>query len=170
MLIKGADHILTMDDDRRELQNADIRMSGGEIVEIGQGLEARAGEEVHLASGCVVTPGLVNTHHHLYQTLTRAVPGGQDALLFGWLKTLYPIWSPFGPEEMQVTSISQKPIPVTATILNKVKISFADRSEIKVKKSLNFAPQAMPSFSTNAIPNHDNILTGSSTNAKCVLI
>jgi cytosine/adenosine deaminase-related metal-dependent hydrolase len=48
----------------------------------------------------VVTPGLVNTHHHLYQTLTRAVPGGQDALLFGWLKTLYPIWARFGPEEM----------------------------------------------------------------------
>jgi cytosine/adenosine deaminase-related metal-dependent hydrolase len=47
-----------------------------------------------------VTPGLVNTHHHLYQTLTRAVPGGQDALLFGWLKTLYPIWARFGPEEM----------------------------------------------------------------------
>lgn len=104
MLIKGADHILTMDDDRRELQNADIRMSGGEIVEIGQGLEARAGEEVHLASGCVVTPGLVNTHHHLYQTLTRAVPGGQDALLFGWLKTLYPIWSHFGPEEMRISA------------------------------------------------------------------
>ena len=52
------------------------------------------------AAGCVVTPGLVNTHHHLYQTLTRAVPGGQDALLFGWLKTLYPIWARFGPEEM----------------------------------------------------------------------
>jgi cytosine/adenosine deaminase-related metal-dependent hydrolase len=48
----------------------------------------------------VVTPGLINTHHHLYQTLTRAVPGGQDALLFGWLKTLYPIWARMGPEEI----------------------------------------------------------------------
>ena len=56
------------------------------------------------ARGCVVTPGLVNTHHHLYQTLTRAVPGGQDALLFGWLKTLYPIWARFGPEEMFVSA------------------------------------------------------------------
>ncbi|MDS0926386.1 8-oxoguanine deaminase, partial [Rhodobacter capsulatus] len=52
------------------------------------------------ARGCVVTPGLINTHHHLYQTLTRAVPGGQDALLFGWLKTLYPIWARMGPEEI----------------------------------------------------------------------
>ena len=51
-----------------------------------------------------MTPGLVNTHHHLYQTLTRAVPGGQDALLFGWLKTLYPIWARFGPEEMFVSA------------------------------------------------------------------
>jgi cytosine/adenosine deaminase-related metal-dependent hydrolase len=56
------------------------------------------------AAGCVVTPGLVNTHHHLYQSLTRAVPGGQDALLFGWLKTLYPIWARFGPEEMFVSA------------------------------------------------------------------
>ena len=52
----------------------------------------------------MVTPGLVNTHHHLYQTLTRAVPGGQDALLFGWLQTLYPIWAKFGPEEMFVSA------------------------------------------------------------------
>ncbi|MCL4142096.1 UNVERIFIED_CONTAM: hypothetical protein GTU68_044865, partial [Idotea baltica] len=56
------------------------------------------------ALGCVVTPGLVNTHHHLYQTLTRSVPGGQDALLFGWLQTLYPIWAKFGPEEMFVSA------------------------------------------------------------------
>ena len=46
----------------------------------------------------------MNTHHHLYQTLTRAVPGGQDALLFGWLKTLYPIWARFGPDEMFVSA------------------------------------------------------------------
>ena len=52
----------------------------------------------------MITPGLVNTHHHLYQTLTRAVPGGQNALLFGWLKTLYPIWARFGPEEMFVST------------------------------------------------------------------
>jgi cytosine/adenosine deaminase-related metal-dependent hydrolase len=68
------------------------------IAEIGCDLTS-SGEAI-LAQDCVVTPGLVNTHHHLYQTLTRAVPGGQDALLFGWLKTLYPIWSRFGPEHM----------------------------------------------------------------------
>ena len=101
-LIKGADHILTMDDNRRELAGADILLRDGVIAEIGQGLTSDA--EVLWAGGCVVTPGLVNTHHHLYQTLTRAVPGGQDALLFGWLQTLYPIWQRFGPEEMHVSA------------------------------------------------------------------
>ena len=81
LVIKAADYLLTMDDDRRELRGADILIRGGMIVAVGQGLTAPEG--VH-AKGCVVTPGLVNTHHHLYQTLTRALPGGQDALLFGW--------------------------------------------------------------------------------------
>ncbi|WP_243613300.1 8-oxoguanine deaminase [Shimia aestuarii] len=98
ILIRNASHVLTMDDARRELGGADLRLKDGQIVEIGAGL--RSDGEVVEAAGCVVTPGLVNTHHHLYQTLTRAVPGGQDALLFGWLQTLYPIWSRFGPEEM----------------------------------------------------------------------
>ncbi|NOD98298.1 8-oxoguanine deaminase [Ruegeria sp. HKCCD6228] len=98
ILLKNADLILTMDESRQELSKADILVRDGQIAQIGQGLESE-GEE-HDVSGCLVTPGLVNTHHHLYQTLTRAVPGGQDALLFGWLQTLYPIWSRFGPEEM----------------------------------------------------------------------
>lgn len=100
--IRNADTILTMDDDRRELRGADIHLKNGVIAEIGQNLPQRG--ELVLATGCVVTPGLVNTHHHLYQTLTRAVPGGQDALLFGWLQTLYPIWARFGPEEMRVSA------------------------------------------------------------------
>lgn len=102
VLIKSAQAVLTMDDSRRELADVDIRIREGIITEIGAGLVSE-GERV-LAEGCVVTPGLVNTHHHLYQTLTRAVPGGQDALLFGWLQTLYPIWSRFGPEEMNVSA------------------------------------------------------------------
>ncbi len=102
-LIKNADAILTMDATRRELHGADILLRDGVITEIGHGLDTTG--EVVLASGCVVTPGLVNTHHHLYQSLTRAVPGGQDALLFGWLQTLYPIWSRFGPVEMRVSAM-----------------------------------------------------------------
>ena len=103
LLIRNADLALTMDDERRELAGCDILVEGGRIVRIGAGLEADAA--VVDAAGCLVTPGLVNTHHHLYQTLTRAVPGAQDALLFGWLETLYPIWSRFGPEEMRVSAM-----------------------------------------------------------------
>ncbi len=95
VLIKGA-HVLTMDQGREG--DLDILLRGGVIAAVGSGL-ATSGRVV-TAAGCVVTPGLVNTHHHLYQTLTRAVRGGQDALLFGWLKTLYPIWAKFGPEEI----------------------------------------------------------------------
>jgi len=98
ILIRNADAILTMNAARAELAGADLLIRDGVIAAVGSGLTT-TGETV-LAQGCVVTPGLVNTHHHLYQTLTRAVPGGQDALLFGWLKTLYPIWARFGPEEV----------------------------------------------------------------------
>lgn len=107
ILIHNADHVLTMDDTRAALRGADILIRGGVIMAIGTGLAAQhPGADVLQAAGCVVTPGLVNTHHHLYQSLTRAVPGGQDALLFGWLKTLYPIWSRFGPEEMRVSALT----------------------------------------------------------------
>ena len=99
LLIRNADVVVTMNSRREELSGADVRVRDGVIVAVGLDLGAE-GAEVIEARGCVVTPGLVNTHHHLYQTLTRAVPGGQDALLFGWLKTLYPIWARFGPEEM----------------------------------------------------------------------
>lgn len=102
VLIRGAAAVVTMDGARREIAGGDVLIRDGVIAAVGAGLVAELATvgEVVEARGCVVTPGLVNTHHHLYQTLTRAVPGGQDALLFGWLKTLYPIWARFGPEEM----------------------------------------------------------------------
>ncbi len=103
LLIRNADVLVTMDDARAEIAGADVFARDGVIVEIGAGLD-HAADRVIDARGCVVTPGLVNTHHHLFQTLTRAVPAGQDALLFGWLKTLYPIWSRMGPEEIFVSA------------------------------------------------------------------
>ena len=104
ILIQGAEVLVTMDGTRRELAGADLRIKSGVITKIGFNLP-QDGSEVVTAAGCVVTPGLVNTHHHLYQTLTRAVPGGQDALLFGWLKTLYPIWARFTPDHMRVSAL-----------------------------------------------------------------
>ena len=102
-LIRNADVIVTMDGARRELHGASVLVENGAITALGQGLTAPDAEIVD-ASGCVVTPGLVNTHHHMYQSLTRAVPGGQDALLFGWLRTLYPIWARYTPQDFHVST------------------------------------------------------------------
>jgi cytosine/adenosine deaminase-related metal-dependent hydrolase len=101
-LIRNADIVVTMDAARAERAGCDVLIRDGVIMAVGTGLQTSG--TVIDARGCVVTPGLVNTHHHLFQTLTRAVPGAQDALLFGWLKTLYPVWARFGPEEMFVSA------------------------------------------------------------------
>ncbi|NRB17334.1 MAG: 8-oxoguanine deaminase [Rhodobacteraceae bacterium] len=98
ILIQNADTIITMDDGGRVYHGADLLIRDGVVAAVGPNLH-HAGETLS-GRGCVVTPGLVNTHHHLYQNLTRAVPGAQDALLFGWLQRLYPIWGRFGPDEM----------------------------------------------------------------------
>jgi cytosine/adenosine deaminase-related metal-dependent hydrolase len=102
LILRGAT-VLTMDDAGREIAGGDVRIEGGVITAVGQGLPVDGAETVDVA-GCVVTPGLVNTHHHLYQTLTRAVPGGQDALLFGWLRTLYPIWARMRPADIRAAT------------------------------------------------------------------
>ncbi len=103
LLIKNADVVVTMDDERREIQGGSVLCHDGVITQVADTVEAVA-DTIIDAGGCVVTPGLVNTHHHLYQTLTRAVPGGQDALLFGWLKSLYRIWARMTPEAVNVAT------------------------------------------------------------------
>lgn len=104
ILIRRADWLVTMDAGRRELAGADLLIRDGIVAAVGQGLST-SGEVVE-AQGCLVTPGLVNTHHHLNQSMTRAVPGGQDALLFGWLRSLYPIWARMGPEEIRISALT----------------------------------------------------------------
>ena len=101
-LIRGADHILTMNDRREELQGADILIREGAIAAVGRGLTTSGA--VLEAAGCVVTPGLVNTHHHLYQNLTRAYPPMTSSPLFGWLQTLYPLWSTLDEESAHVSA------------------------------------------------------------------
>ena len=100
-ILKGADTVVTMDG--QPLKGVDILFEDGVISAISPDLPVE-GAEVSWIDGCVVTPGLVNTHHHLFQTLTRAVPAGQNALLFGWLQALYPIWARFGPDEMKLSA------------------------------------------------------------------
>ena len=105
LLIHNADMVATMDDQRRELPSASLLVRGAVIDAIGpaEQLPAQA-DEVIDARGHVVIPGLVNTHHHMSQSLTRAIPAAQNAELFGWLKTLYPIWAGLTPEMARIST------------------------------------------------------------------
>ena len=107
LLLKNADVLVTMDAERREIPGGGVFIRDGVIEAVGPTAElpATADEVVSLA-GCVALPGLVNTHHHMYQTLTRAIPGAQDAELFTWLRTLYPIWSGITPEMIRVSTLT----------------------------------------------------------------
>ena len=97
--------VVTMDRDRRELHNAHIHILDGKIHALGPDIPTpdHLGETLDL-SHHIVSPGFINTHHHMFQSLTRAVPAAQDASLFGWLKTLYPIWSRLTPEMIRVST------------------------------------------------------------------
>lgn len=103
-LIKNADVVVTMNAGREELAGASVLVVDGEITAVGYDLGVA--DNIIDAQGCVVTPGLINTHHHLFQSLVRGVPAGQDALLFGWLKTLYPIFQRMEGEDMYVSAQS----------------------------------------------------------------
>ena len=105
LLIRDADVVATMDDERRELRRASVLLRGRVVEAVGPADSLpREADEVIDARGHVVVPGLVNTHHHMYQSLTRAVPAAQDAELFGWLRTLYPIWAGLTPEMARVSA------------------------------------------------------------------
>jgi len=107
ILIRDAESVVTMDEERREIPGGAVLVEDGAISFVGHPAQLPPDtgiDETIDARGCVVTPGLVNTHHHLYQTLTRAVPAAQDALLFGWLKTLYPIWARMLPEDFALST------------------------------------------------------------------
>lgn len=105
LLIKNIHTLVTMDDHRRELQNINIFIKDGFIQGIGdsQDLPDSADEVLDLA-GHIVFPGFINTHHHFYQTLTRAVPKAQNANLFNWLVTLYPIWARMTPQDIRIST------------------------------------------------------------------
>ncbi len=97
LLIKNALRVVTMDDRGTELTGADVLIRGRVIVAVGKDLD-EDGAQVLDARGCVVIPGMVNTHHHLCQTLTRATPAAQDAKLFDWLVYHYTVWRHLTPE------------------------------------------------------------------------
>ena len=103
LVIHDAELIATVDDDRREIPGGWIAVRDGLIANVGSGQAPTALERID-ATGCLVTPGLVNTHHHLYQNLTRAYPPMTDKPLFGWLQTLYPLWRGIGTESVYVST------------------------------------------------------------------
>jgi 8-oxoguanine deaminase len=109
LLIHNAQCIATLDgtgnDGGTELRNASVLIRDHRIEAIGPAADLpQTADEVINAQGHLVTPGLVNTHHHMYQSLTRAIPSVQNAELFGWLRGLYPIWAGLTPEMVHVST------------------------------------------------------------------
>ena len=106
LLVKNIHTLVTMDAQRAEIRDAAIFVRDRVIEQVGPTarLPATADEVLDLKGRHAVLPGMVNTHHHFYQTLTRAVPAAQNCDLFGWLKTLYPIWSRLTAEGVYVSA------------------------------------------------------------------
>ena len=106
LLVRNAAVLATHDTDRREIAGGGLFASDGIITQVGPTAELpETADEVLDLHDHVVLPGLVNAHHHLYQTLTRAVPAAQDASLFDWLRVLYPMWARLTPEAVRVSTL-----------------------------------------------------------------
>jgi len=106
LLLKNAALLVTMDEERRRIEGGGIFVRDSIIQAVGPTAELpREADRVLDASGMIVLPGLVNTHHHLYQTLTRALPAVQNVELFDWLRTLYPVWAELTGEAVYVSAL-----------------------------------------------------------------
>ena len=114
LLVKNAQVLVTMDAARREIRGGSVLVTGNAIDYVGSDEEVaawiaaapaqRTPQRVIDASGCVVMPGLVNGHHHMFQTLTRAIGTGGGLVLFDWLKLLYPVWAGVDAESIYVSA------------------------------------------------------------------
>lgn len=105
LLVRNAAFVATFDDQRRELRDAGLFARNGFIEQVGPTAELPdKADRILDLTGYILLPGLVNTHHHFYQTLTRAIPSAQDANLFNWLTALYPIWARLTPEDISVST------------------------------------------------------------------
>lgn len=106
ILLKHIHTLVTMDDARRELSDAAVLVEDNRILRVGTTAEliGEPADEVIDLTDHLVLPGFVNTHHHMYQSLTRVVPAAQNCELFDWLKALYPIWAGLTPEMIRVST------------------------------------------------------------------
>ena len=106
LLIKNASHIVTMNDEEVELKDTSILCENGIIKWIGNHNDLTEKIDFTIdAQDLVVIPGLVNTHHHLFQNLTRVYPKAQNKPLFGWLTSLYPVWQNIIPSDIYISSL-----------------------------------------------------------------
>jgi 8-oxoguanine deaminase len=107
LLVRHARVLVTMDDTGREISDGALFVRDGMIEAVGATADLPdTADEILDLRGHVVLPGLINTHHHLYQTLTRAVPVAQDAELFDWLANLYGYWQRLTPEMIYVSALT----------------------------------------------------------------
>ena len=105
LLVRHATVLVTMDSHRREIPDGGIFVRNGFVSQVGPTDELpQTADEILDLSGHIVLPGLINTHHHFYQTLTRVVPAAQNGNLFQWLRTLYPIWARMGSEDIRIST------------------------------------------------------------------
>lgn len=105
LLLKNADLLVTMDKDRREIKKGCLFIKGNTIVAVGTENEVpQTADRIIDLKGHIVIPGLINTHHHMYQSLTRVIPDAQNGELFKWLTALYPIWEKLTPEMMKIAT------------------------------------------------------------------
>ena len=105
LVVRGARLLATLDADRRELPGGWIAVDGGLISAVGTAADPPPAATSTIDAGdCLVTPGLVNTHHHIFQNLTRAYPPMTDKPLFGWLQSLYPLWRAIDEEAVHISA------------------------------------------------------------------
>lgn len=105
MLVKNASILVTMDKERREIKNGGMYIENGEIKQVGSTDQLPQSAELTLdMKGRMVLPGLINTHHHLYQHLTRVVPEAQNGNVWNWLQVLYPMWARITPDAMRLST------------------------------------------------------------------
>src|SRR5713226_2395340 len=107
LLIKNAHVLVTMDDQRREISDGALFVRDNVIESVGTTADllrlSESADDVLDLADHVVLPGLVNTHHHMYQSLTRVIPDAQNHELFNWLTALYPIWAGLQPDMIYVS-------------------------------------------------------------------
>ena len=107
LLVRNARVLVTMDANRREIKDGAVFIRGNVIEQVGTSAELPQTADVVIdATGHVVIPGLINTHHHMYQSLTRVIPAAQNGELFNWLDNLYPIWANLTPEMIRVSTLT----------------------------------------------------------------